>query len=87
MKKLNTKSVNRRNDRYSTSRPELTLIRVGQHLWAMYKRSCGISGYVSERQALYAALETVWERKRELREELKAARTARAAELRERFAA
>jgi hypothetical protein len=77
MKKLSRKSVNRRNDRYSTFRPELTLIRVGHYLWARYKRSCGISGYVSERQALYTALETVWERKVELRAELKAQRAGK----------
>lgn len=84
-KKMNTKTVRVRNDRFSTSRPELTLIRVGHYLWAMYKRSCGISGNVSERQALYAALETVWERKRELRAELSAQRAVRSLELRETF--
>jgi len=35
--------------------------------------ACGKSGNISERQALYAALEDVWERKRQLRAELKAA--------------
>ena len=74
-----------RNDRYNTSRPELTLIRTGQHLWAMYKRSCGISENVSERQALWEALQDVWNRKKELRAELRMQRAGRAALLRERF--
>jgi hypothetical protein len=75
-KKMNTKIVRVRNARFSTSRSELTLIRVGQYLWAMYKRSC---------RMLYAALETVWERKRELRAELRTQRAARSPELPETF--
>lgn len=86
MKQKNTSAKIRiRNDRCNTSKPELLLIRTGQHLWANYKRECGKTRNVSERQALYAALEQVWERKRELRTELRMRRADRAALLRQRF--
>jgi len=74
-----------RNDRHDIDRHELKLIRVGHHLWAIYKKECGKSGNVSERRALWEALKQVWERKRELREELRAERQAKAALLRGRF--
>jgi len=74
-----------RNDRHDIDWRELKLIRVGQYLWAIYKKGCGKSGNVSERQALWEALQQVWERKQELREELRAERQAKAALLRERF--
>jgi hypothetical protein len=74
-----------RTDRHDTHRGELLLIRAGHYLWDKYKRSCGKSENVSERQALYAALETVWEAKRQLRAELKAHRATRSKKLQERF--
>jgi hypothetical protein len=76
----------KRNDRHSVTPTELRLIRVGHVLWAMHKKECGKSENASERRALQAALDQVWDIKRELREELKAQREARAALLRERFA-
>jgi hypothetical protein len=82
---LNSTVKYKRNDRHSATSAELRLIRVGHVLWAMYKRSCGKSGYVSERQALWAALQQVWDCKRKLREEVKAERAAKGDLLRERF--
>ena len=75
------------NHKYATA--ELTLIRAGQHLWAWWKRSCGKNRQVSESEALYAALETVWNCKRELRAEMKAQHKALASQVRSsgRFAA
>jgi len=75
----------RRNDRHDIDWRELKLIRVGHYLWAMHKKERGKSGNVSERQALWETLQQVWERKRELREELRAERQVKAALLRERF--
>ena len=74
-----------RNDRRDIDRRELKLLRVGHYLWAVHKKECGKSGNVSERQALWEALEQVRECKRELREELRAVRQAKAALLWERF--
>src|SRR5215471_5937968 len=39
--RMEKKSVCARNDRFTTSRPELTLIRVGHYLWAQHKTPCG----------------------------------------------
>jgi len=55
----------KRLDNRATAPHELLLIRAGHHLWAWWK--------ASRRQdaALYAALETVWKAKEELRVELR----------------
>jgi len=55
----------------------MRLIRVGHVLWAIYKRSCGKTPQVNESKALLAALESVWECKRELRVEMKAQHRAK----------
>lgn len=52
-------------DNRGTPREEITLIRIGHHLWALSKRA----RYADS--ALSAALETVWNAKRELRAELR----------------
>lgn len=74
-----------RNDRHDIDRRELKLLRVGHYLWAIYKKECGKSENVSERRAIWEALQQVWELKRELREELRAERQAKLTLLRERF--
>jgi len=56
---------------------EMTLIRVGHHLWAQYKKSRGKSPQTGLESALYAAIEDVWRCKRELRAELEAGRVAK----------
>jgi hypothetical protein len=74
-----------RNDRHDIDRRELTLLRVGHYLWAIYKKECGKSGNVSQQSVLATALRQVWDLKQELRQELKAERAARVELLRERF--
>jgi hypothetical protein len=65
---------------------ELKLIRVGQAIWAVYrKESLGNGGYPSEGGPLWEALQTVWRLKREYRAELKIKRTTESAKLRKRF--
>jgi hypothetical protein len=74
-----------RSDRHDTDRRELKLLRVGHYLWAIYKKECGKSGNVNQQRALETALRQVWDLKKELRQELKAERAARAVLVRERF--
>jgi len=60
-------------DYRDVERPELMLIRAGQHLWALWKREVRANPRQDERQsATYAALETIWKAKREYRAERKA---------------
>ena len=73
-----------RADRHDANPYELRLIRVGQHLWRLRARN-GLT--VSERRAIYAALETVWEAKRQLRAELAAIRKERGRAFAERMKA
>lgn len=56
----------KRMDSRATAPHELTLIRVGHHLWRAWKAS-----KMADR-ALYAALETVWNAKEAVRVELRA---------------
>jgi hypothetical protein len=62
-----------RNDRHDTDPREGKLIRIGHQLWGLYKQVTG-----AEKDALDAALETVWQAKREYRVQLKARRKASA---------
>lgn len=75
-----------KSDRHDTDPRELTLIRAGQHLWALYKKECGKSRMVSESGPFWEALQTVWAAKRELRKELAAARAIKAQACRAAFA-
>ena len=73
-------------DYRDADRYELKLIRVGHALWGMYKRDRATLGIpLSERQALYAACETVWRLKREYRAELRERLAARNAGIAARF--
>ena len=56
----------KRMDNRATAPHELTLIRVGHHLWRAWKASKMAD------KALYAALETVWNAKEAVRVELRA---------------
>jgi hypothetical protein len=67
-------SLKHRTDRHDTHAAELTLIRAGHHLWRDRLKK-GLT--VNETQALYAALEIVWEAKGQLRAELAAGRKER----------
>jgi len=62
-----------RNDRNDIDPAEGTLISIGHYLWKLYKGATG-----AEKDSLDAALETVWQAKREYRVELKAKRKASA---------
>jgi hypothetical protein len=62
-----------RNDRHDTDPIEGKLILIGHYLWNLYKRTA-----VAENDSLDAALQTVWQAKREYRVELKAQRKASA---------
>jgi len=74
----------KRTDRHDINPYELKLIRVGHHLWRD-RRKNGVT--VSERMAIYAALETVWEAKRQLRTELATIRKERGRAFAERMKA
>ena len=76
----------RRADRHDIAPCELKLIRVGHWLWRALNRARR-AGNVSESEALYAALRTVWRLKHELRAELRAARAIAGRRLAARFAA
>jgi len=56
------------NDTRDTDRHELMLIRAGHHLWALKRRKTVTH---SECEAIDAALETIWEAKKQYRAELK----------------
>jgi hypothetical protein len=75
----------KRNDRHDIDRRELKLIKVGHYLWSLYKKECGKSGYVRESGPIWEALQTVWELKVELRQDLKVERAAQSLITRERF--
>lgn len=77
--------MNRRNDRYDVSRAELLLIRAGHHLWKA-RRSPLLAETVDEYRALDAALETVWQAKREVRAELRQKRAEASERIRAYFA-
>ena len=62
-----------RNDRHDVDPIEGKLIRIGHYLWRLYKRIA-----VGEKDSLDAALETLWQAKREYRVELKVRRKASA---------
>ena len=54
------------------TRQELLLVRAGHHIWLYLKRLRAKSGYpVSEERAILAALETIWQAKREVKAEIK----------------
>jgi hypothetical protein len=74
----------RRNDTRDLSPAELLSIRTGHHLW-LDRRKALKSGTVDDYRAIEAALETVWQLKRELRAELKAARAKESEATREYF--
>jgi hypothetical protein len=79
----------------------LKLIRVGHYLWALYKQeqrvpkvfACQVrkpeerakSDPLREQRALEAALQTVWDLKKILRQDLKVERAAQSLITRERF--
>lgn len=75
----------KRNDTYDIDTHELKLIRVGHYLWALLKRSARKSEPLSEIEALEEALATVWELKRQYRQELRLKRAERNAVVRLRF--
>ena len=54
-------------------RTELLLIKVGHHVWKLYKRTLGVDGVAAK--AYLAACEDIWEAKRKHRLELKHKRT------------
>ena len=60
-----------RNDRHDTEPIEGKLIRIGHYLWKLYGQAAR-----AEKDSLDAALETVWQAKREYRVELSARRKA-----------
>jgi hypothetical protein len=62
----------RKNDRHDVARNELILIRCGQHLWLRLKSLKRQN--LSEEPAIWEALETVWETKRQVGAELKVKR-------------
>lgn len=74
-----------RHDTRDTAWPELKLIRVGQHLSSLWKKSTRKSDLLSEQMALEQALETVYRIKREYRAERDERRKLANAEVRERF--
>jgi hypothetical protein len=84
-----------RHDTYDIDRRELKLIRVGHYLWALYKREQrrgsvyqkerGKFDSLREQKALETALQTVWDLKKTLRQELKVERAAQSLITRERF--
>ena len=58
-------------------RIELLLIKIGHHVWRLYKReSLALGGSVSTAQAYLEACKDIWKAKREYREELKLKRAA-----------
>jgi len=74
----------KRNDIRDIDPYELKLIRVGHALWAMFQKARK-SEPLSEIKALEEALVTVWELKRQYRQELAAKRVERNRAVRERF--
>ena len=69
-------SIVNRNDRHDTDPTEAKLIRIGHYLWKLYQQA-------NKEAGLEAALEAVWQVKREYRAELKTRREASAQKLRE----
>jgi hypothetical protein len=74
----------KRNDTRDIGPYELKLIRVGHALWAMFRKARK-SEPLSEIKPLEEALKTVWELKRQYRQELAAKRIERNRAVRERF--
>jgi len=74
----------RTNDSRDIDPAELKLIRVGHFIWLERKRALQ-SEDVEHVRALDAALQTVWELKRQRRAELKVERAERSKQLRQRF--
>lgn len=71
-------SAKKRNDYRAPTRAELLLTRAGHHLWAQAKSLRAKSGDTdTERLALYAALEIVWEAKRHVKTEAQASKAER----------
>jgi hypothetical protein len=75
----------KRNDRHDIDRRELKLIKVGHYLWALHKKECGKSEPLRESGPIWDALQTVWDLKKTLRQELKIERAAQSLITRERF--
>ncbi len=69
---MNAQVKIRKNDRHDVARNELILIRCGHHLWPRLKSLKRQN--LSEESAIWEALETVWEAKRQVRAELKVKR-------------
>ena len=75
----------KRNDTYDIDRRELKLVRVGHYLWSLYKRECGKSDPLREYGPIWDALQTVWNLKKTLRQELKVERAIKSQLCAERF--
>jgi phage gp46-like protein len=71
-------------DSRDPDRRVLKLTRAGHHLWAL-RRQKGV--HPLEEQAIDAALETIWQAKRELKVEIEAERIEESRGIRQRFAA
>jgi hypothetical protein len=74
-----------RHDTYDIDRRELKLIRVGHYLWSLHKKERGKSDPLRESGPIWEALQTVWNLKKTLRQELKVERAAKSQITRERF--
>jgi len=74
-------------DYRNIARGELKLVRVGHALWDQWKRDRGAKwGTLGESGPLWAALQNVWNLKREYRAELQRQRRAEFASRRHQFA-
>lgn len=65
---------------------ELTLVRAGHYVWALYRReSASKGGYPSEEGPLWEALQIIWNAKKAYRADLKIKRLAESNKLRKKF--
>jgi hypothetical protein len=71
----------KRNDRHDVDATELRLIRVGHHVWRLYRRE----SYPDENGPLWEALQAIWAAKRERRRQLSLMRAAETEGLRQKF--
>jgi hypothetical protein len=77
--KAETKMNIVKNDRHDVDPTEAKLVSVGHYLWKIYWKA-------TDEPGIGAALEAVWQVKREYRQELKTRREASARQLREYWA-
>ena len=71
-------TARQRYDYRDATRAELLLTRAGHHIWTWARRLRAKSGDTdTQRLALYAALEIVWEAKRRVKAEFEAKRAER----------